>query len=333
MSAKSNSTKKPPIEIVFYIHGVTPDKRGRMHTEEYGELHRGVAVAAGDGSLWPNEFGGAEWGWNYDGGEAKSHKALADAQRIFGGKILNAVKAQRDFSINPMRPLLGGLRSLVFNGFGDMFYYVSTQGKWAIRWEIAKQLVAHVKKRRGRSKRRVSLTIAAHSAGSIVAFDFLYYLFRSSKSEFLKDANSEFATSKKDTSSRTDQIEEVNEGLNELRDWAKSGDLRLRRLVTFGSPISFLTFRSDALVEILASGDSLDVKSYGLATDFEDSPLEGPRWINLWDKDDPIAWPVEPLMESKLVKDIYADVSDLVSAAHNAYWESKLVHNIIGKMW
>jgi hypothetical protein len=110
--------------------------------------------------------------------------------------------------------------------------------------------------------------------------------------------------------------------------------LRLRRLITFGSPISFLAFRSDALVEILARDDRLRPEDYGLKSELTgEPPLPGPRWINLWDRDDPIAWPVSPLMESELVEDVYVDVSNSVTSAHTAYWKSRKVHKEIARRW
>jgi hypothetical protein len=63
------------------------------------------------------------------------------------------------------------------------------------------------------------------------------------------------------------------------------------------------------------------------------SDLEGARWLNLWDKDDPIAWPTAPLMGSPLAEDCYVDVSDSVASAHDAYWMSERVHELIANEW
>jgi hypothetical protein len=56
------------------------------------------------------------------------------------------------------------------------------------------------------------------------------------------------------------------------------------------------------------------------------------RWINSWEKDDPIAWPVEPLMSGAgdVVVDRYVDVSN---DPIDAYWASASVHDLIAAAW
>jgi len=87
--------------------------------------------------------------------------------------------------------------------------------------------------------------------------------------------------------------------------------------------------------QIDTSDNQLDPADYGLTADPFGANLKGPRWINIWDRDDPIAWPVEPLMQGDdaVVKDEYVDLSDLVSQAHGLYWESEKVHRSIGAAW
>lgn len=306
-----------PLEIVFYIHGVSPNRHGGMHTDCYEALHEGIRQA-GVHADFPSEFGGAEWGWNFDDGEAHSHQALTNAQRQFGGEVLPLISAAKDFTINPARLLVNGLRSLVFFGFGDMFYYVSADGKRAVRQEVAKQILDHVNGRLGDQERPISLTLLGHSAGSVIAFDFLYYLFNRRSHDFLKSGADD----------------DTRQGVQWLRQLAQSGRLQLRRLITFGSPISLVAFRSDALVEIIGRGEKLRSEDYGLTSQVESHAAPtGARWINLWDKDDPIAWPVAPIMDSQLAQDIYVDVSCRVSAAHDAYWNSSKVHGTIAGKW
>ena len=208
-----------------------------------------------------------------------------------------------------------------------MFYYVSAQGKQAIRLSVARQLLNHVNRVRRRDPAaKISLTLLGHSAGSVIAFDLLFYLFfknPGNKHVFIDEniVNIPAATAK---------------GIRELRNMARSGRLRIRRLITFGSPITPFACRNDTVVQILADDGQLDPADNGLTANPEGfDTLKGPRWINLWDKDDPIAWPVEPLMlpDANVVKDIVVDVSDFTSKAHDAYWESKKVHKIIADTW
>jgi hypothetical protein len=117
----------------------------------------------------------------------------------------------------------------------------------------------------------------------------------------------------------------------------------VRRLFTFGSPISMTAYRADSLLSILArdaGGDRsnrIDGAHYGLTrNDPAFGPaLQGPRWVNLWDKDDPIAWPVEPLLRQggREVVDVYLDVSDSVAKVHGEYWRSGKFQRELAARW
>ena len=108
--------------------------------------------------------------------------------------------------------------------------------------------------------------------------------------------------------------------------------------MTFGSPIAFTIFRNDEILQTLANDGQLDPAHYGLRSDFGNGlpKLTGPRWINFWDKDDPISFPIEPLVaesDSDLALDVYSDVSDSLTGAHNAYWDNEGVHREIAVRW
>ena len=196
-----------------------------------------------------------------------------------------------------------------------MFYYVSSDGKQAVRSAVAKQIIDHIEKQGVNDQDLLSLTIVGHSAGSVVGFDFLFYLFSNKK------CAKEFCS----------HDQEISEAMKSLESRIKNGALRVRRFITFGSPIALVACRSDAVVQILSDGQRLDAMDYGLKNHIEDgvSELDGPRWLNFWDKDDPISWPVEPLMNVGSLAatlDLYIDVSDSVKKAHSAYWASKYVY-------
>ncbi|MDY7109751.1 MAG: hypothetical protein SYC29_14035 [Planctomycetota bacterium] len=349
-----------PSEVVFYIHGVSGSTRGGSHSGTYQELHDGVAAL---NPAWPTHFGGAEWGWNHAPGRPASHELLADAQRLLGSRALPDVLSASDFTLNPARLVIDRMRNLFLYGFGDMFYYVSEQGKQAVRLAVARQIIAYLPTRRLLEENTpISLTLLGHSAGSVVAFDFLFYLFHESlESPLSSSSRRSPRTSKKKTTKKTKKNttragggdsgahgflkrqtlagdRKTDEGLQRLAEMAHDGTLRIRRLFTFGSPITPVACRSDRVLEILAADHRFEPSSYGFDRQLADgAPLEGPRWINLWDRDDPIGWPVQPLMQESsgepLVKDVYADVSDLVSKAHDRYWRSRTVHQVIAAHW
>ena len=70
-----------------------------------------------------------------------SHQLLADAERTLGERAIEAVSKASDFTINPLRMAVNEFRPLMINNFSDMFYYVSTQGKAAVRLATARQIV------------------------------------------------------------------------------------------------------------------------------------------------------------------------------------------------
>ena len=313
------------LEVVIYIHGVSSDKHGRSHKKEYTALDQGIDELQDD---WPRTKIYIEWGWkNQNNSNPKGHELLTDAQRLLGLRLMNAIDDPWDITINPVRAALPKIRNLIFYGFSDMFYYISKDGKKAVRNTVATQIIKELGQYISADKEpRLSLTILGHSAGSAVALDLLFYLFFENEHNFLVECQSE-------------EEKNIDNALGLLRKMAQTDLLRIRRLFTFGSPIAALACRSDAILSTLASDDKLDAKDYGLVANSAkfDSIISGPRWINIWDKDDVIAWPVEPLMKSvggqEVIKDIHLDFSDSVSQTHNRYWSSKKVHAVIAQAW
>lgn len=300
-------------DIVFYIHGVTPAREPAPHKSLYRALHRGVAARRAE---WPTAFTGAEWGWNPGEQTSRGQELLAQAQNQLGHRVLPAVQAPKDFSLNPARLALNQLRDINFYGFSDMFYYTSKTGKEAIRAAICHQLLDYLREQVPEND-PVRLTLVGHSAGCVIGLDLLFHLFHPSRAPYDTHCFVE-------SEARTQSLE--------LRQWAEDGRLRLRRLITLGNPLAAMAFRHTRVVEAIATGEKLDPAHYGLTPD---EALPGPRWINIWDRDDPLAWPVEPLMDTSTgcVRDLYVNVSDWITKAHNAYWTSKAVHRAIADKW
>ena len=323
MSNKNN-------EYLIYIHGDSQNNN-QSHNKQYDHLHDGIQSVQND---FPNRLVweqanrcNVEWGWNYDQAiSPESDRLLAEAQDKFSDKILPQIKDKTDFTLNPARVALSPLRKLMLKGFSDMFYYSSRDGKSSIRETVSSQILQSIKQPL-QTDEPISLTFLTHSAGSVVAFDFLFYLF--APEEILKEH--EFIEIENDS-----HAEQTLKDFEKLRTLADNKKLRVRRLVTFGSPISMLAFRSNAVIKILAQGDRLNPDYYGFeenSTIFGE-PLQGPRWINFWDKDDIISWPVSSLMkESSNITDIYLDAGDGILSVHNKYWNDKTMHKKIAAHW
>ena len=311
-------------EIIIFVHGVSSDQLGRRHDPEYNALYEGVSSAASRSSPWRTaEVCRVEWGWNHEAqAEPHGEQALTLAQSVLGERLLGVINDAYDPTINPGRYVVNAFRPLLVYGFSDMFYYVSSDGKAAVRGALAEQIVRFMESGRGDPREPISLTLIGHSAGSVIAFDFCYYLFAQEDRRFVKDPVRGL----------------YNEEIKRLRDLALEGRLRIRRLVTFGSPIAMLACRNDTVVQLFAEGERINPAWYGLTQNpalFGPLKLRGPRWLNVWDKDDPIAFPVEPLMDnqSRAVSDIYINVSSNIAEAHNLYWSNHEVHEYLATHW
>lgn len=325
-------------EVVIYIHGVS--NGSGSHDREYATLHNGVRAA---NLNWPAAYLGVEWGWNsVNSAQPSGHELLSTAEEVFGGRALKALDAQWDLTLNPTRLVINQFRPLMMYGFADMFYYVSSDGKNSVRHSVAKQIVSYLKDvLASPAPPPISLTIVGHSAGSVVAFDLAFYLFYKPSSPRAAVTSVQDASAGEHTFIKPEEVpaaeaQHTVTELRKLRDMAQQGHLRIRRLYTIGSPISFLIYRSNSLLKILSDAGRVDPANHGLTqTVTGEPPLEGPRWINIWDKDDPIAWPVEPLMQraGEVVVDDYVDLSDNPLSAHNEYWASQEVQKRIGKRW
>lgn len=317
----------PIKEIVIYIHGVFVD--ARKHDPEYNKLHDGIQKEAKSRTPrarrnWPDDKIHIEWGWNFRGNKApKSQELLTEAQQSLGNRTIkqidNNIKAEANGHLLWIGELLPPIRKLIIYSFSDMFYYVSEDGKKAVLNTVADQILNNkINKKQTvnalSTKNHISLTILAHSAGSAVAFDLLFYLFSQNKPNFSEQS------------------------LRTLRNLTQKGRLRIRRLITFGSPITPLACRSDAILKTLANGKKLNPSDYGLDKNFQvqNANLTGPRWINMWYKDDLLAWPVESLISNrkKIVKDfpLDNDQGDFFKI-HDYYWGHQHVHDRIYQAW
>ncbi len=102
----------------------------------------------------------------------------------------------------------------------------------------------------------------------------------------------------------------------------------LAGFMTLGSPLALWTLRQKNFGRPFEfPGDALD-----------DSMKQRARWLNLYDKDDVIAYPLKPVNEAfakVVIEDIPVNVGGILDSwnplSHSAYWEDKTVHQYIAK--
>ncbi len=299
-------------EIVIYIHGISPKKKPQSHNPVYSRLHKLIRKELkklGKESSWPSKPTGVEWGWMSKNPNQSMDKFLAKAQRWIGEKSQKAIKKQRDWALNPARLVTPGMRKMFLYGVADIFYYASEDGEKTIRKTVFSRILSELEKK-NTSLENLSLTFICHSAGTVITHDFLYALFNTRK-----------------PSSSQAYIPLIKTA----RQKAKMGKIRLRRLYTIGSPITPFILRSNPMLEGFANGKTLNTKELGI---LPQDGLGDPRWVNFWDKDDIISFPVRPIYGNpKSIEDAYPDVSDRLSKAHTAYWKNKGVARRIAESY
>lgn len=325
--------EKTITEIVVYIHGVSNDLQDTPHTSLYENFHDKIKH-----ETWPQNFCGVEWGTKLENGTSnpENQELLNTAQRNLGDRVTAVIDEAKNSSSRNDRNssrndrvtgsdhwISDKIRKLMFYGIGDIFYYVSAEGKKAVLHAVAEQIYTFITTQNiDGEDTLLSFTIIGHSAGAVIAFDFLHYLFSTLRS----------------TNGALESEEEDGNSMKSLRDRAEDHTLGLRKLITFGSPIAFTVFRSNEILEIFAEDKKLNPRNYGLQSQLNsaENQMEQPRWINFWERTDPISWPVAPLVklsDPPEILDVYLDKSNNIAKAHNGYWKSRKVHKTIGNSW
>lgn len=292
------------VETVVYIHGIVGESSPRSsHEGSYEAFHSGLAER---GVTLPGESIDVEWGWETPAAGASA--SLSAAQRTIAARIGSAA-IDDHWSVRGLlgSPIVPAIRDLLLFGFSDMLYYAGREGKLRVREAVWKTILAGVG-----PEVETDLTIIAHSGGTLIAHDFLYWVFSGERDDRL-DAELGSASADDVHSAR--------------------GNWRIRRLVTMGSPLAPLMVRSGSLVDLFSGpGEpTLDVTSLGLDLRTHGGPL--PLWLNLWDRHDPLSFPLADLYGNARVVDLYTDHSDSVTRSHNLYWASPVVHDLVADHW
>lgn len=302
-------------EIALFIHGITPsrdpEKKGNPETL-YKKLYENIQKELTlQGKKKLDSFIGVVWNWNpVKDSPLFIDQSLAVAERLIGDQINereNGIRAVNWLHFLLWKAFYGIVRDIMLYGFADAMYYVSKDGETTVREHVFKYLSVEIIKRLKDSEgkpTKISLTVLGHSAGSLIAHDFLYHLF----------------------SDRTPKESDVEE-IHTLRKMMSNNDedpdkiahrLRVRRLYTFGSPIAPWFIRANSLLAKISSNERLKITDLGLDAHPE---LSNPRWVNFWALTDVAAFPLSFLYDDQeAVKDEYVNVGLWFPGTHSAYW-------------
>lgn len=302
------------IEVPVFIHGIMPGEDPGPHDGEYKGLLDLVNRELGDRNKpalsWEDAIK-VEWGWD-SGQSTENERLLSLAERMIGKEAFEAEDEAWDFTINPLRILHAQIRKSFMYGFADLFYYVSSDGEKGVRNHVFQQIAHAVNKLP--PDQNLSLTFFTHSAGTVIAHDFLYHLFGAAPGPLAADL--------------------AQKEVLAVRNLVDRGTLRVRRLFTMGSPITPLVFRADSLLLKVVKGEKIDPAGLGLRPD---PALSALRWVNFWDKDDVISFPLAfnyaTIENQAVVEDFYADIGDFFPAVHGKYWSSSKVAARMAEVW
>ena len=299
------------MEQYVYIHGVVAEQeRPVKHTKQYEAIRNGIdrELRKRDGDPLPaiGDSVTVEWGWDTpDAGETRT---LAIAQGVIADRVKTATPRDRTgFTSLVFAPAVQPVRDLIMFGWSDIVYYVGKRGKRRVRSLVWNQILEQID-----TDQNVDLTIICHSAGTLIAHDFLYWVF---------------------SGDRDDPDEIVEQGIDPSKVAAASRNWRVRRLVTFGSPISPLMVRSAHVTDKMAASPSarLDATKLGLGRSAHSG--ETPVWLNVWDRHDVLSYPVRPFYAGANIVDLYPDHSDSLRNSHKAYWTASSVHHDLAEHW
>lgn len=305
-SKKNRTAKLEPatksaewLEVPVFIHGISPDKYPGGGQKEYLQLLKLVKEKL---KKYPEKkllgqpiF--VTWGVPTRPASSGTDRYLAQVERSMQAKV----QEKMGKAYNGPFGWTGFIRDLLFFGIADLFYYVSADGEKDLRKHVFNHISRAIQIMDKENTAYISLTFFAHSAGSVMIHDMLFHMFSSNEHESEEGS--------------------VEEEMDALRKIIKGGRLRIRRLYTFGSPISLLILRASALVEKFRKGETFAPQNIGLLMG---DNLSTPRWVNFWSRYDVASYPVDFLYsnEKGLIEDREITTSINPKTAHTGYWNN-----------
>lgn len=299
------------MEKYVYIHGVVAEGLPwRKPVSDYKALRNGLSsvLERSAAAPLPRLSDSVTVHWGLDTSAAEETRTLAQAQKNIAARIA-AVDVPADwFGFSPLKflPLRAPVRKLLQAGWADIVYYVGKEGKPRVRSLVWNNILDQVG-----TDEEVDLTIISHSAGTLIAIDLLYWVFgpgrRSRMGRSGMPSREQFEAAK--------------------QNW------RIRRLVTLGSPIAPLLVRSAEVADILAGSDTARLDATRLGLGLTTHSGHDPVWLNVWDKDDILSFPVAPFYEGARVIDLYPDHGDSLGYSHLTYWKAHKVHRALAQHW
>ena len=206
---------------------------------------------------------------------------------------------------NPLESVLGLFNTHAWRYFmtffvGDAIAYVDENNN-GIRESVWKTISTSLGV--GVNAEIPKYSIISHSLGSVIAFDYAFSLLEPKK----KNQKPYFSF----TSNNLTQgdLEKLQKGF--------------QHLITFGSPIALFWMRNKDLWDNNFAALKNPIKG------------EGRLWLNYWDNDDLVAYPLEKFFEGKEghIDDIRVETGLTMPWAHTGYWkDSELINDLAASL-
>ncbi|MDX2130314.1 MAG: hypothetical protein SFU91_14865 [Chloroherpetonaceae bacterium] len=216
------------------------------------------------------------------------HDKTAQGEELVFKRAFPQFEIPRHFtSLEIFSDLNRAARYFITYFIGDVVAYTDENDN-GIRKAVQQELLAHCAD--------APYSIIAHSLGSVIAFDFLYYLF--AKNQFFYPTNS---------TSTPSVVKPYQENF--------------RNFFTMGSPIGLFFMRKSDLWKDNFNNLINPVSKH---------------WLNFYHPYDPIAYPLQGFFASntnnpKTLRDIEVDTGSLLNS-HTGYWENMDVAKKIAKI-
>ena len=294
--------------FVIYIHGITIKPTGNSHKREYQAINKELEKIAGN-SLVPVY---TEWGHTCNQLEIGMFDKVN--HRIKPGFI----------SIPGYDPLVYDLRQLLIFGISDAFYYCTPNGEEAIREAIFSCVIDEINNHLQEiiDEGALQFSLVTHSLGSIIGYDFLFNAF-----------GKPYLGVKSNTNYTTQTIPDFFSSISydkstKKTNWSIDGqeiELKLRNFVTMGSPILLTLGRNEQVKKDVENSTPLKPELLGLVDP------SSQRWLNIWDKQDFLGFPLDEIFENrnKIIFEPDVDTGILFTKPHTNYFESADVQKAV----
>lgn len=179
---------------------------------------------------------------------------------------------------------------------GDVIAYIDENDN-QIRSTIWTGLRQHLERDDGTVQK---YSFIGHSLGSVIAYDFVYSMMERGQ---LFDFDSKPTWSSEET-----------------QNWQTG----FQNLYTMGSPIGLFMMRKKNLWS----------KQFSALINPVDNAKVNRQWLNIWDKDDLVAYPLESIFRNaanKTVRDVEVDTGLIMPWAHTEYWSDHETAQVIAE--